>query len=433
MIYCHFILGITNLLFCECEMFNIVNYIYFMTFMANEEPLKILLQGVKAWNKWRLENRGISIDLHMAKLNGMDLREANFIRANLIDANFVEANLSMANLNVANLSGANLCGVDLSGADLSNARLKETDLSDAYLSKSNLSGANISNSRLKEADLSNSYASRVDLSNADLSEANLNEADFNNANFSKAILWGTKLERTNLQGANLSTAGLWKANLRNADLSYAILKWADLLETDLSGSNLSMADIRGAFLVETNLEGATLTGCKIYGISAWELKLDNAKQNDLVITPPDQPIITVDNLEVAQFIYLILNNKKIHQVIDTITSKTVLILGRFTPERKPILDAIKEELRKRDYLPVLFDFDKSASRDIAEAVSTLAHMARFIIADITDAKSIPAELQLIVPQLPSVPVQPLILNSDYEFALFEHIQNVQIGFRAISI
>jgi len=66
----------------------------------------------------------------------------------------------------------------------------------------------------------------------------------------------------------------------------------------------------------------------------------------------------------------------------------VLILGRFAPERKAILDAIRDALRTRDYLPVLFDFEKPSSRDITETVSTLAHMARFVIADITDAKSI---------------------------------------------
>jgi hypothetical protein len=35
----------------------------------------------------------------------------------------------------------------------------------------------------------------------------------------------------------------------------------------------------------------------------------------------------VDNIEVVQFIYLMLNNQKIRDVIDTITSKAVLISG----------------------------------------------------------------------------------------------------------
>jgi hypothetical protein len=117
-----------------------------------------------------------------------------------------------------------------------------------------------------------------------------------------------------------------------------------------------------------------------------------------------------------------LNNKKIRDVIDTITSKVVLILGRFTLERKAVLAAIREELRQRSYLPVLFDFDKPAQRDMTETVSTLAHMARFIIADITDAKSIPQELMLIIPNLPSVPIQPLLLASQREYGMFEHFR-----------
>ena len=107
--------------------------------------------------------------------------------------------------------------------------------------------------------------------------------------------------------------------------------------------------------------------------------------------------------------------------ITTITSKAVLILGRFTPERKSVLDALRKDLRKQGFLPILFDFDKPAS--LTETVSTLAHLARFVIADITDAKSIPQELQHIVPNLPSLPVQPIILSSQNEYGMFNDFRD----------
>jgi hypothetical protein len=112
---------------------------------------------------------------------------------------------------------------------------------------------------------------------------------------------------------------------------------------------------------------------------------------------------------------------EIRHIINTITTKVVLILGLFTSEQKVILDSLRDKLRQRDYVPVLFDFDKPESRNFTETIFTLAHMARFIIADITDPRSIPQELAFIVPALPSVPVQPLILESQQEYGMFEHL------------
>jgi hypothetical protein len=130
----------------------------------------------------------------------------------------------------------------------------------------------------------------------------------------------------------------------------------------------------------------------------------------------------VDSLEVAQFVYLLLNNKKVRDVIDTIGKKAVLILGRFTPERKAVLDNIREALRQSGFLPILFDFEKPSTRDTQETIVTLAGMARFIIADITEPKSVPQELVKIVQTLPSVPVQPLLQAGCKPWGMYDHIE-----------
>jgi hypothetical protein len=96
----------------------------------------------------------------------------------------------------------------------------------------------------------------------------------------------------------------------------------------------------------------------------------------------------------------------------------VLILGRFTAERKAVLDALREELRKRNYLPILFDFEVPARQNITETVTLLARMARFIIADLTDPSSIPQELQAIIPSV-RVPVQPLLLEGSSLYSMFK--------------
>ena len=211
------------------------------------------------------------------------------------------------------------------------------------------------------------------------------------------------------------------------DVYYPGLSWPDLSEADLRALHLYQADLSGAnlegvLLFSSELNEADLTACRVYGVSAWGIYSEGAKQTNLIIAPADEPAITVDSLEVAQFIYLLLNNEKIRDVIDTITTKVVLILGRFTPERKAVLDAMRNALRRYNYLPVLFDFDKPATRDTQETITTLARLARFVIADITDPKSIPQELVSVVEQLPSLPVQPLLQTGCEPWGMYDHIK-----------
>jgi uncharacterized protein YjbI with pentapeptide repeats len=335
--------------------------------MANEEHLAQLVQGVDSWNQWREKNPKVRPDLSGADLRGADLR-----------------------------------GADLRGADLHEATLYWADLSEANLRGANLNGAFLDGANLHEANLHEAILDMAELCRADLSKAKLGEAH---------------LGRADLGGADLSEADLCMANLGGAKLGEATLRGANLRWTNLHETNLAGASFTGAQLIETNLTNANLTGCRIYGVSAWNLTLEGAQQKDLIITRDYEPVITVDNLEVAQFIYLLLNNKKIRDVIDTITSKAVLILGRFTPERKAVLDTLREELRKRNYLPIMFDFDKPASKDLTGTVSTLANMARFIVADLTDPRSVPHELATVVRDT-VVPVQPILLEGQQEYAMF---------------
>jgi len=330
--------------------------------MANQQHLNILKQGVDAWNAWRGRYPKVRPDLSEAELSETDLREANLFNANLRKANLFNAELSEIDLRKADLSGANLFKANLSGAELSRAYLIG-----AYLKEAHLSGANLKEAYLNGADLRGTHLNRACLIEADLSEANLSRAN-------------------------------------------------------LSRANLSRANLNSSILVGTNLSSSTLTGCHIYGTSAWDVQLDKAEQLNLTITPEDQPTITVDNLKIAQFIYLLLNNAEIRDVINTLTTKAVLILGRFTPERKAVLDALRQALRTHGYLPILFDFEKPSSRSFTETVRTLAHLARFIIADLTDPSCIPQELQAIIPTL-AVPVQPVLLEGKREYSMFVDFLN----------
>jgi uncharacterized protein YjbI with pentapeptide repeats len=344
---------------------------------------EILAEGSAAWNYWRDRNPRAYVDLRGISLLGE------------------RVSLDGINLSSANLHGANLGGVSLNGADLR--------------------AANLSHANLQSADLHGAKMQGADLSEADLNVANLTAADLRAADLSRAGLLMADASKADLRRANLEAAYIWEATFVGAKMAGANFTDALLRGSDFSCADLSAACLEGASLVETDFSDANLNGCRVYGASVWKSALEGAEQHNLIITSADEPVVTVDNLKVAQFIYLLRESDEFRDVIDTMTSKVVLILGRFTARRKRVLEGIKAVLSRRGFLPVVFDFQAPASRDLQETVSTLAHLARFIIADISDPRSIPQELASIVPQLPSVPVKPIICHGERPWGMYKSI------------
>ncbi len=113
----------------------------------------------------------------------------------------------------------------------------------------------------------------------------------------------------------------------------------------------------------------------------------------------------------------------VSRMLSDIAERSVLILGRFTDKRKAILDAIRRTLATppHQYVPLLFDFEKPGDRDLIESIVRFASVSRFVIADLSDPKSVPAELQAIVPNFPSLPVVPIIEASQREYPVADHI------------
>jgi uncharacterized protein YjbI with pentapeptide repeats len=390
-----------------------------------KQHLALLKHGAKAWNAWRKAHPKTRPQLGGAKLIGADLATVDLSSANLSVADLRRANLRHANLSGASLHSANLEEADLRGTNLRHATLTFAKLGSAQLHRANLSEADLSWGDFSGADLRKACLNRAILVKSDLHEADLKGATLIATNLYKA-----DLALANLSGTNLSGADASEALLMEADLSKANLRYVDFSDTDLNLANLSFADLTGAsfersILVETVLKGSTLADCRIYGISAWNVNLDHAVQTNLIISRENEPQIAVDDLEVAQFVYLLLNNRKLRNIIDVMGKKAVLILGRFTPERKLVLDAMRQALRRVGYLPILFDFDRPSVRDTQETIVTLAGLVRFIIADITDPKSIPQELASVVPNLPSVPVQPLLQRGYAPWSMYDHIRRYQ--------
>ncbi len=144
--------------------------------MANPEHLKILKQGVEAWNRWRLTSSVSRPDLSQVNLDGISLQRVNLLGVKLTQASMLNSDLTEANCLSCDLSGsrlglANLRKGALNGASLANCNLSRADLSEASLRNANLIGATLRGTNLAGADLTEAFFGSTAIGDIDLATA----------------------------------------------------------------------------------------------------------------------------------------------------------------------------------------------------------------------------------------------------------------------
>jgi uncharacterized protein YjbI with pentapeptide repeats len=378
------------------------------------EHLAALGKGADYWNRWRADHPKLNPDfskevLGRVNLRGYDLRGVDFEEADLSDSV-----LGLHDFDESFAWPERNCPYPRRLSFLTQMQIARygehpADLRGANLFLADLRGANLGWVRMDDA-----FAQRALFKGATLAHATFIDADLRQACFGSR---DTDLRYVDMTGANLH-----EADLRNVDARNAVLRDAQLRCADFRGANLSEADLRFCHLVGTRFDDCVLTGAQIYGVSAWDISvsLGTVQKNLAVSRHSDVASIEVDDIRIAQFVWPLIENPNIRMVIETMGSKAVLLLGRFSPERKVVLDALRAELRNRGYVPIVFDFEKATNLDITETVQILAGLSLFVIADITNPKSSPLELQATIPDF-MTPFVPIIQRGEQPFAMFNDL------------
>jgi uncharacterized protein YjbI with pentapeptide repeats len=250
--------------------------------------------------------------------------------------------------------------------------------------------------------------------------------DFSGINLTRASIYSAFAEGLNLRNAVFEGGHVEEDDFSRADFRGATFRSTTFNKTILTGANLD-----GATFVnrnQVNLVGALfrvkeITETVVYGIAAWDLVTsDEMKQSKLVIEKTYEFYsdliqqgkipITVDDIELAQFVYYLNDHKKMRDTLNILNDKGVLLLGRFKDGGLERLYSICEWLQRKGYMAMIFDFARPDNLSLTETVVTMAGRSKFIFVDLPYA-SVPAELQAVLSQVK----KPLLASGD-PYALY---------------
>lgn len=237
------------------------------------------------------------------------------------------------------------------------------------------------------------FAEGLQMRNAIVEDCHFEEGDFSRANFSGTTFRNTRFNKTIMTGATFTDATFINCNLNRVNLAEA---------------DFQVREIRDTI---------------IYGLSAWDLTVgEDTKQSNLVIEKSyelysdlvERGIVplSVDDIEIAQFVYYLSNHKKLRNTLNVLNEKGVLLLGGFRDGGLERLYKLRDWFRERGYTAMIFDFARPDNLSLTETVVTMGGLAKFIVADLT-GPSVPHELASVLAQIK----KPVIAYGD-PYAMF---------------
>lgn len=259
----------------------------------------------------------------------------------------------------------------------------------------------------------------VDLSGRDFTAFDLSSVDFTGAKLRRCFFGDDAFRHpppTFCRAANFH-----QADLTNSAFTMANCEAASFTESILRDALFRYVRLQRCRFIDCDWTNATIESCHVFGVSVWSMNGRPLKTGSLNIASTDWPRIEVDDLETAQNVHLLQTSDKARALLEAISTKAVLILGRFSETRKPLVDAIRTKLRNLGFIPLVFDFDKPTQRDFTETVRTLTGLSVFVIADITQPRSVPLELQATIPNY-MIPFVPILQEGESAFSMFADLQ-----------
>lgn len=132
-----------------------------------------------------------------------------------------------------------------------NADLKNADLSDSRMRRSNFNGADLY--RVNLSGSSFRFSTAVDTR---FFEANLTRLDGRNSTYSRSNMMRVEARNADFRGADLRGVDFRKSDLRKADFRSADLRGVDFRDADLRGADLRTAKKAGANFKRAKMAGA---------------------------------------------------------------------------------------------------------------------------------------------------------------------------------